>query len=121
MSPRILTLCAILTLGPPAALIAVHHREWFGGGPPIDPHLADGQLLVFTADWCGACQRMKPVIADLSREGFDVRTFNVDRNREKAERYGIRSIPTFVLVRGGKEVRRMSGTTSAPTLRRMWQ
>jgi thiol-disulfide isomerase/thioredoxin len=121
MSPRLLTLCLILTLGPPAALIAYHHKDWLSKGPPIDPRIVDGQLLVFTSDWCGACKCMKRTVADLSHEGFDVRIFNIDSNREKAERYGVRSIPTFVLVRNGKEVRRTSGVMSGDELKELWR
>jgi thioredoxin 1 len=109
-----------MSLGPPAALLAYHHKDWLQE-PKIDPRLADGQLLMFTAKWCGACQRMKPVAADLSREGFDIRTIDVDSNQQKAQRYGIRSIPTFVLVRNGQEVRRQNGAVSADALRRMWR
>jgi thiol-disulfide isomerase/thioredoxin len=121
MSSRFLMLCAFLALGPPAALMAYHHKEWLKEPPPIYPGTVDGQLLVFTADWCGACRHMKPVVAELSREGFDVRTFNVDTNRDKAQKYGVRSIPTFVLVRDGKEVRRQSGATSADKLKQIWR
>jgi thiol-disulfide isomerase/thioredoxin len=111
----------LLAIGPPAALLAYHHEKWLKEPPPITPGTADGQLVVFTADWCGACKAMKPIVADLYRQGFDVRVYNVDSNREKAERYGIRSIPTFVLVRGGVEVRRQSGMMSVEKLKRMWR
>lgn len=120
MSPRFLFVCALLAIGPPAALIAYHHKEWLQE-QPIYPSTADGQLLVFTADWCGACRHMKPVVAELYREGFDVQTLNVDANREKAQKFGVRGIPTFILVRDGKEVRRQTGVTSAERLKQIWR
>jgi thiol-disulfide isomerase/thioredoxin len=121
MTQRFLILCALLALGPPAALMAYHHKTWLREPSPINPGTAHGQLLVFTADWCGACRHMKPVVAELYREGFDVQTLNVDKNRDKAQQYGVRAIPTFVLVRDGKEVRRQSGVTSAEKLKQIWR
>jgi thioredoxin 1 len=115
-----LILCAVLALGPPAALVAYHHQDWLQERS-IEPGTANGQLLFFTADWCGACKHMKPVVAELDREGFDIQTLNVDRNRKKAQQYGIRAIPTFVLVRDGKEVRRQSGVSSAEKLKQIWR
>jgi thiol-disulfide isomerase/thioredoxin len=119
MTSRLFSICLLLAIGPPLVLLAYHHEK--SEARPILPGTADGQLVVFTADWCGACKAMKPIVADLYRQGFDVRVYNVDSNREKAERYHIRSIPTFVLVRGGQEVRRESGAMSIDSLKRMWR
>jgi thiol-disulfide isomerase/thioredoxin len=119
MTSRLFSICVLLAIGPPLALLAYQYEKV--ESRPIMPGTADGQLVVFTSDWCGACKQMKPIVADLYRQGFDVRTYNVDSNREKAERYRIRSIPTFVLVRGGQEVRRESGVMSVDGLKRMWR
>lgn len=76
-------------------------------------------LLDFTATWCQPCQRMSPVVANLERQGYPIRRVDVDRERALAEQYGIKTIPTFVLVVNGREVMRQTGETTEAQLRRM--
>ena len=59
-------------------------------------------LFYFTASWCGPCQRIKPMIEKLS-EGLDeskieIYTVDIDSNDELADKYNIRSVPTFLLI-----------------------
>src|SRR3954462_12676246 len=64
----------------------------------------DGPLLVdFTAAWCGPCRVMTPVLEDLAAERDDVRVVQVDVDDQPgvAARYGVLSMPTFMLFRGG--------------------
>lgn len=59
------------------------------------------ELLDFWAPWCGPCRAMAPTIEALEKklEGkMTVRRINVDEDPEEAQRYGIRSIPTLVLM-----------------------
>jgi thioredoxin 1 len=84
------------------ALIAA----WRSKPKHVDANLARGEVLVFDANWCGACRAMKPVVAQLQGEGFDIREVDVDKNRADAMRFSVHSIPTFILVRDGQEVRR---------------
>lgn len=81
--------------------------------------VGESVLLDFTASWCQPCQRMNPIIASLERQGYPIRRVDVDRERAVAERYGIKTIPTFVLVVNGQEVMRQTGETSEGQLRRM--
>ncbi len=69
-------------------------------------------LLDFYADWCGPCKMMDPILEDLKKElngkvSFD--KINVDEQTEKASQFGVMSIPTFVVMKDGKEVDRMVG------------
>lgn len=121
MSSKLLTLCVVLAIGPPLAVFAYHQKRLESERPAIEPGLVDGSLLYFTAKWCGACRHVKPAVAELYREGFDVRTIDIDSHRDKAARYKIRGIPTFVLVRNGEEVRRHTGVASPEKLREMWR
>jgi thioredoxin 1 len=70
------------------------------------PRLA---LVDFSADWCGPCVAVAPVIRSLAAEYADrltVATVDVDQEPELAARYGVRSLPTVMLLEGG-EVRRV--------------
>ena len=69
-------------------------------------------LVDFWASWCGPCLMAGPIIEELSKE-FEGRVkigkINVDENPQTAEKYIIMSIPTVVLFRDGKEVKRQVG------------
>lgn len=80
---------------------------------------ADGELLVFAADWCPACRQMEPALGRLRREGFRVREVNVDREPEMTRRYGVTALPTFLVIADGKLRGRTVGATTEASLRRM--
>ncbi len=68
-------------------------------------------LVDFTAAWCPPCRMMHPILEDVASARDDVRIVqvDVDEQQEAAARYGILSMPTFVLFRGGQEILRMTG------------
>ena len=70
------------------------------------------QILYFTAAWCGPCKAFRSVMSAVSRFGANVQTLDVDLHKEKAEEFGIRSVPTCVFLKDGKEVRRTIGAQS---------
>ena len=70
------------------------------------------ELIDFYADWCGPCQVMKPVFAELEKEYEGKVTFksvNVEENNAMASQFGVMSIPTFVVLKEGKEISRKMG------------
>lgn len=78
-------------------------------------------LLDFYAQWCGPCKAMAPTVASLEREGYAVQRIDVDANRELAAKYAITSIPTFVIVRDGREIDRISGAVNLDRLKSAMQ
>lgn len=65
-------------------------------------------LVQFTADWCGPCRAMKPIMKELSkrRSDIEVQFVNVDSEPTKSIKYGIRSIPTILLFENGQPTQR---------------
>lgn len=75
---------------------------------------AEGTVLVdFYADWCGPCKMMAPVIEEMSNEKTNVKfgKVNVDDNQNLAEQYDIMSIPTIMIFKTGRPVRKFVGVT----------
>ena len=72
-------------------------------------------LLDFTAPWCGPCQAIAPMLEDLSIE-FDGKAIfakvNVDNNNEVSMKYGVRNIPTIVLIKNGEAKEKLVGANS---------
>lgn len=66
----------------------------------------------FWAEWCGPCRMVGPAVEQIGKlmQGkIKVAKVNVDENQEIAMKYGIQSIPTLLLFKGGKEVGRTIG------------
>lgn len=69
-------------------------------------------LVDFWAEWCTPCKMAEPILEELSDEYKDkviIAKLNVDENQESSVKYGVMSIPTTVLFKGGKELGRQIG------------
>ena len=61
-------------------------------------------LIDFWATWCGPCRMIAPIIEEIAKERTDIKVgkINVDDEAELANKFGIASIPTVILVKDGK-------------------
>jgi thioredoxin 1 len=69
------------------------------------------QILYFSAPWCGPCKQLGPVMESLSGQ-INYRKINVDNDTELSTKYGVRNIPTLVLLDNGEAVNRTTGLQS---------
>ncbi|HHX25814.1 MAG TPA: thioredoxin [Firmicutes bacterium] len=79
-------------------------------------------LVDFWAEWCGPCRMMAPVVEQMAQAysgKMKVAKLNVDENPESASAYGVMSIPTLILFKGGKAVERFVGFRPKQELARL--
>ena len=77
-------------------------------------------VIDFWAPWCGPCRMLSPDVDEIAGElegKIVVAKCNVDENQDLAMKYGVMSIPTIVMLKGGSEVMRSVGAVPKPKLK----
>ncbi len=87
----------------------------------FDEIAASDRLVVidFWAQWCGPCKTLSPIVDELAQtyEGKAIiGKVDVDSNPDIVEKYGVRSIPTVIFLKGGKQVDKTVGALPKPEL-----
>lgn len=92
---------------PNSAKIKVLSDKVFG------QQIKSGVVLVdFWASWCMPCKMMAPIlneVAEQAKQGVTIAKLNVEQNQATASKYKVRSIPTMILFKDGKEMTRIVG------------
>jgi len=76
-------------------------------------------LVDFWAEWCGPCKMVSPIVEEIASENSEklkVVKLNVDENPDTAREYGIMSIPTLLVFKGGRPDKRIVGAKGKAAL-----
>ena len=71
------------------------------------------QLLKFSATWCGPCKALAGSMKHVDFKDIEVKEVDVDQEKDLVLQYGVRGVPTLILLDDGKEVARKSGVMMA--------
>ena len=79
--------------------------------------ISDGNVLVdFYAEWCGPCKMLAP---NLEKLDYNILKVDVDKFQDLAISYGVMSVPTLILFKGGKEINKSIGYLDIDELKEM--
>lgn len=98
-----------LFTGKPIAASDANFRKLLGGDLPV--------IVDCWASWCGPCKMFAPVFEQAASQlepRYRLLKLDTERHQQTAAQLGIRSIPTLIAFKGGREVKRMSGAMQSP-------
>jgi thioredoxin 1 len=77
------------------------------------------KILYFSSTWCGPCKNFKPIMESLSNE-MAIQFVDIDSNPQLVAEYGIRNIPTIVVVNNGQVSSKQAGVLTESQVRNLW-
>ncbi|OCX52693.1 thioredoxin [Mucilaginibacter sp. PPCGB 2223] len=79
-------------------------------------------LVDFSAEWCGPCQAMPPILKQVKEmlgDGITILKVDIDKNPATASAYNVQSVPTLILFKNGQTKWRKSGVMQASALKKV--
>ena len=73
-------------------------------------------VFYFTAEWCGPCKQTRPIVEEMKREGFEFQIIDADYEQLLVSRLKVKSVPTFILFKDEKEIKRLTGAQTKQSL-----
>lgn len=68
----------------------------------------DKRVMRFTASWCGPCKMLAKTLEDVKTD-IPIEVYDIDEKSEYAIEYGVRGVPTLIMLNGNTEVKRLVG------------
>jgi thioredoxin 1 len=71
----------------------------------------------FTADWCGPCKKVRPIVDEINRDReVKFKLIDVDSETEMVKSFEIKSVPTFIILKDGEVIKRVTGAKTKDEL-----
>ena len=77
------------------------------------------EILYFSATWCQPCKNFKPIMEQVSRE-LPVQFVDVDANPQLVAEYGVRSVPTVIIINNGQVASKQAGVLTESQVKGLW-
>jgi thioredoxin-like negative regulator of GroEL len=77
------------------------------------------KILYFSAGWCQPCKNFKPIMEQVSRE-LPVQFVDIDASPQLVAEYGVRSVPTIVILNNGQVASKQAGVLTESQIKSLW-
>lgn len=77
------------------------------------------EILFFSSPWCGPCRHMKSMLNEEIKSDLNMKIVDISIDMDKATRFQVMNVPTFVVLEDGKEISRKIGSVSLDELKKM--
>lgn len=74
------------------------------------------EILKFSAEWCGPCKMLSNLLGGIELD-IPITNIDIDQNMDKAKEYGVRGVPTLVLLDNGVEIKRLIGMQTVDAIK----